>query len=90
MRYALRTSLASVRHDFLHQAELEWESARSLELPMIFHHGTEDRIHPISLIEALAASIPKSRVHRIPGGGQLLYYEFFAPILKEIASTMET
>lgn len=86
MRYALRTSLTSIRHDFLLQAELGWENAVDLEIPMIFHHGTADRIHPIALIEELSKALPTSSIHRVPGGGQLLYYEFFAPILKEIAS----
>jgi len=89
MRYALRTPLASVRHDFLHQDELEWERARDLQIPMIFHHGTEDRIHPIDLIERLADGLPSSRVNRVPGGGQLLYYEHFTPVLKEIAAEIK-
>ncbi|MEP1942134.1 MAG: alpha/beta hydrolase, partial [Sulfitobacter sp.] len=89
MRYALRSSLASVRHDFLHQDELEWERARDLQVPMIFHHGTEDRIHPIALIERLANGLPTSRVNRVSGGGQLLYYEHFTPIMKEIAAAMK-
>ena len=88
MRFALRTSLTSIRHDFLHQADIGWENASNLEIPMTFHHGTEDRIHPIALIEELSEALPNSRIHRVPGGGQLLYYEFFAPILKEISSTI--
>ena len=34
---------------------------------------TYDRIRPILLVEALVASVQKSRVHRVLGGGKLLH-----------------
>ena len=73
MRYALHKSLASVRHDFFSSSRVR---LRKRDRPLPTHDlssRTYDRIHPILLVEALVASVQKSRIHRVLGGGKLLH-----------------
>lgn len=84
-REALLNSSTSTRHDFLFQQNLEWESAALLETEIQFFHGSDDQIHPLVLIEELAASLPGAKITTIANAGQLLYYQHLAPILRSIA-----
>lgn len=87
-RFALANSLPSIRHDLLCQKDLAWEIANELQREIIFYHGTDDLIHPLSLIEDLVNEIPGARIVPIEAGGQLLYLNHFEPIIRDISSRM--
>ncbi|WP_143100432.1 alpha/beta fold hydrolase [Roseovarius indicus] len=82
---SLLDSAASARHDFLFQADLGWHRAPA-DLAIQLHHGAQDAIHPLPLIEALADSLPNARLHVLPGAGQLVWYEHLHRVLERVAA----
>ena len=82
---SLLDSAASARHDFLFQADLGWHRAPA-DLPIQLHHGAQDAIHPLPIIEALAESLPNARLHVLPGAGQLVWYEHLHRVLEKVAA----
>lgn len=86
MREALLHSLRSARHDFAFQRNLHWDGPIPAGTALHFIHGTEDRIHPLTLIRALAARMPGARLHVIPAAAQLLYGPHWRALLSVIAA----
>jgi pimeloyl-ACP methyl ester carboxylesterase len=88
-RTALLDSAASARHDFLFQTDLGWDRVPP-DLPLYLHHGAQDRIHPLPLIEELAASLSSARLHVHPDTGQLFHHDHLVRLLELVAAGMET
>jgi len=87
-RTALLDSAASARHDFLFQTDLGWDRVPP-GLTLHLHHGTQDRIHPLALIEDLAAGLPSARLHVHPDTGQLFHHDHLIRLLELVATSME-
>lgn len=87
-REALTTSVTSARHDFGFQRTLNWEVAKQLGIELHFLHGNDDPIHPLPLIETLAASLPGARLHVIEDAGQLLYHDHLRAVLAPVANRL--
>lgn len=83
---SLLDSAASARHDFLFQADLGWDRVNA-DLPIHLHHGAQDAIHPLPIVEALCQSLPNARLHILPKAGQLIWYEHMHSVLEQVATT---
>lgn len=81
---ALLDSPASARHDFLFQADLGWGRAPK-DLPIHLHHGQQDAIHPLPLIQGLADRLSAATLHVYPDAGQLFWHEHLHGVLERIA-----
>lgn len=77
----LTASIDSIKHDFLHQAFPRWQYIPKECFPIAFFHGTQDFTHPLGAVREIASRIPGASVHPVAGGGQLLYYQYFEPLL---------
>ncbi|WP_048646091.1 alpha/beta hydrolase [Nitratireductor soli] len=84
-RKFLTSSAESVKHDFYHQARPRWEQHSKGAFPAAFLHGDQDFIHPIEEVRALAKSFGGVPLHTIPGAGQLIYHQHFAPLVAAYA-----
>ncbi len=85
LRFALTRSLASREHEYEFQAYPSWEAARSLRASIDILHGDRDVMHPLSFVEAFAATIPGAQFHRLKGAGDLLYHDHLKSILTFVA-----
>ena len=85
-RDALLDSAASARHDFLFQNDLGWDDVPA-DTPVHLHHGALDCIHPMPLIEHLAARLPNAELHVHPEAGQLFYHDHFEALFSMVAAT---
>lgn len=83
---SLLDSAASARHDFLFQADLGWERTPA-DLPVHLHHGAQDAIHPLSIVETLYRSLPNAKLNVLPEAGQLIWYEHLHNVLEHVAET---
>jgi hypothetical protein len=86
-RSALLDSAASARHDFLFQSGLGWDRVPP-DLALHLHHGGQDRIHPLPLIEALVEELPGARLHVHPQTGQLFHHDHLTRLLERMAGEM--
>lgn len=85
-RKLFSASVESMTHDFYHQGSLEWEKLPCGTFPVAFIHGDRDTVHRIEDIHALAKSLGEVPVYTISNAGQLLYYEYFQPLLTRCSS----
>ena len=56
-----------------------------IRVPVTVWHGVEDAVAPIAMAEALAASIPGARLHRVPAAGHVSLLVNHAPEILETA-----
>ena len=89
LRFALLSSIPSIRHDFNFQRALEWGRLDANKHRVFFFHGDDDAIHPISLIEGLVSKHPNARLRTVTDAGQLLHHEHLQGILAQLKDELD-
>lgn len=70
-KYAVRSSIDSMRYDYLSQLSFSWSSASKLETAKQFWHGAQDRVHNLDDLSKLSQKVTGRKAKIIPELGHL-------------------
>ncbi|MCH2077787.1 MAG: hypothetical protein MK180_13090 [Rhodobacteraceae bacterium] len=89
-RFSLATlhSMDSMRHDYLAQVHFSWREAAALDLPKVFWHGAQDRVHTVADLKPLAESVTGTSSRVLPEMGHLTQGTPLRDVLRLIAADL--
>jgi hypothetical protein len=87
IKFTIRHSIGSMRLDYLSQLNFCWKTARDIEVPMSFWHGSQDTVHKASDLNALSQRVTGRPPELIEQLGHLTQAAPLRETLRRIAAT---
>ncbi|WP_296418442.1 helix-turn-helix transcriptional regulator [Pseudooctadecabacter sp.] len=87
LKYAVRQSIGSIRHDYLGQVHFDWDDARRLPVTKQFWHGAQDRVHDLEDLTRLADYVSGRPPQVMAEMGHLTEGASLRSVLRAIAGT---
>ena len=84
---AILSSIDSMRHDYLSQLHFSWRQAKTLNAPMQFWHGAQDKVHCLGDLTDLARHVSGRAPEVIPHMGHLTQGAPLRDTFRQIAAT---